>query len=247
MAEEVTQELRESLSVTIKRGISVFVLLIVSSIASYLPGTDFRLFRRLPLIILLRLGIGAAIVVILLTLHAPLTYLVRYYIRAIFWKKRGVAEFELAVKTITTDVVSLAYVCILYWAVVPSLGSVLQIILRAYWPVRALQLCVVLILIIFFVRLCKRLAPLVTKAGDALAGRATEATVAITTIVCPKCQAQNEKGSKFCKSCGSQIPETTQAPEKAKLELKCPGCGSILEQGVKFCSSCGQDLGVSNT
>ena len=248
MAEEVTQELRESLSVTIKRGIAVFALLIASSIVPYLPGTSFRLFGRLPLVILLRLGVGAAIVVILLTLHAPLTYLVRYYIRAIFWKKRGVAEFELAVTTITTDVVSLAYVCILYWAVVPSLGLVLRIILRANWPVTALQLGVILIVVIFVVRLCKRAAPLVTKAGDALAGRATEATIAVTTVVCPKCQAQHEKGSRFCKSCGAQIPETIRGPEKApRIELKCPGCGSALEQGAKFCSSCGQGLSESKT
>ncbi len=246
MVEKGDQELRESLYVTIKRGIAVLVLLVVSSIAYQFPGTDFLLFRRFQLIIFLRLGIGAAIAIILLSLYPSLTYLVRYYARALFWKRRGEAEFESAVTTITVDVVSLAYVCILYWAVVPSLSSMLWAIFFTRWPTSVLQLSAVAIAIALSMSLFRHAAPLVSKASDTLAGKATEATLAATTSVCPKCHAQNEKGSRFCRSCGSQIPQVPRTPEKTGVVVKCPGCGAILERGSKFCGSCGRSLGASS-
>jgi len=246
MIEKTDQELRESLSVTIKRGIAVLVLLIVSSIAYQFPDTDVLLFRRFQLIIFLRLGIGATIAIILLSLYSPLTYLVRYYVRAVFWKNRGEAEFESAVTTITVDVVSLAYVCILYWAVVPSLSSMLWIIFWTRWPKTVLQLSAVAIAVVLSVRLFKHAAPLVSKASEALADKAAEATLAATTSVCPKCRAQNEKGSRFCRSCGGQITQAARIPERTKIELKCPKCGAVLEHGSKFCGSCGRNLGASS-
>ncbi|MBW1774908.1 MAG: AAA family ATPase, partial [Deltaproteobacteria bacterium] len=47
---------------------------------------------------------------------------------------------------------------------------------------------------------------------------------------CPKCQIENEKGSKFCLECG------------LKLELQCSQCGKTLPFSAKFCNKCGQDL-----
>ncbi|HUU63295.1 MAG TPA: adenylate/guanylate cyclase domain-containing protein [Dehalococcoidia bacterium] len=47
---------------------------------------------------------------------------------------------------------------------------------------------------------------------------------------CPKCQAENRQGVKFCEECG------------AKLELLCPSCGANIPSGKKFCGVCGHDL-----
>ena len=47
---------------------------------------------------------------------------------------------------------------------------------------------------------------------------------------CPKCQAENPEGSKFCGSCG------------AKLERICPSCKSPNPPQFKFCSECGKSL-----
>ena len=47
---------------------------------------------------------------------------------------------------------------------------------------------------------------------------------------CPKCQFENEEGSKFCLECGEG------------LELKCPQCGKILPLLAKFCNECGERL-----
>jgi len=47
---------------------------------------------------------------------------------------------------------------------------------------------------------------------------------------CPKCQFENEQGSKFCLECGK------------KLELECPQCGKALPPLAKFCNQCGQKI-----
>ncbi|MBW1862867.1 MAG: zinc ribbon domain-containing protein, partial [Deltaproteobacteria bacterium] len=47
---------------------------------------------------------------------------------------------------------------------------------------------------------------------------------------CPKCQADNPDGAKFCVECGN------------KLELICPDCGSGNSPNFKFCYNCGKQL-----
>ena len=49
---------------------------------------------------------------------------------------------------------------------------------------------------------------------------------------CPKCQAENPDGVKFCGECGSSV----------STELTCPRCGHENLGGVKFCHECGQSL-----
>src|SRR5215510_7938037 len=44
---------------------------------------------------------------------------------------------------------------------------------------------------------------------------------------CPKCQAENRAGAKFCEDCG------------ASLAIPCRACGAELTPGKKFCGSCG--------
>ena len=47
---------------------------------------------------------------------------------------------------------------------------------------------------------------------------------------CPRCQADNREGRRFCAECG------------ASLNLTCPSCGFSNELGEKFCGGCGQPL-----
>ncbi len=48
---------------------------------------------------------------------------------------------------------------------------------------------------------------------------------------CPKCQAENPEGMKFCGGCG------------ARLERICPSCQFSNPLPFKFCGECGQELG----
>jgi class 3 adenylate cyclase len=44
---------------------------------------------------------------------------------------------------------------------------------------------------------------------------------------CPRCQAENRQGRRFCAECG------------ASLAVACPSCGFSNEPGEKFCGGCG--------
>src|SRR3954465_10694127 len=48
---------------------------------------------------------------------------------------------------------------------------------------------------------------------------------------CPRCQAENREGRRFCGKCG------------ASLALACAGCGFANEPDEDFCGGCGQPLG----
>lgn len=52
-------------------------------------------------------------------------------------------------------------------------------------------------------------------------------------VPCPRCNAMNQAGAKFCASCGGAM----QAPQAA-----CPACKAQVPAGVKFCPSCGANL-----
>lgn len=47
---------------------------------------------------------------------------------------------------------------------------------------------------------------------------------------CPKCQAENEEGRRFCAECG------------ASLDIACPDCGFANRPNDKFCGGCGRTL-----
>src|SRR5262245_24773980 len=50
---------------------------------------------------------------------------------------------------------------------------------------------------------------------------------------CPRCQATNREGRRFCGECG------------AALALVCPACGFSNDGGEKFCGGCGSPLAAT--
>ncbi len=50
---------------------------------------------------------------------------------------------------------------------------------------------------------------------------------------CPRCQAENRAGRRFCAECGAQLP------------LRCSSCGFSNEPEEKFCGGCGVPLSVA--
>jgi len=53
-----------------------------------------------------------------------------------------------------------------------------------------------------------------------------------TGVPCPKCQAVNATGAKFCSSCGNVFAGTK----------KCPSCGKDVQVTTKFCDECGAKI-----
>lgn len=49
-------------------------------------------------------------------------------------------------------------------------------------------------------------------------------------IICPGCHAVNDKGTRFCMSCGTA------------LSKECPNCHASVELHMKFCTTCGFNL-----
>src|SRR5262245_42255058 len=52
---------------------------------------------------------------------------------------------------------------------------------------------------------------------------------------CPRCQAYNRDGARFCRECGGTFA------------AGCPSCGAKVEAGSKFCDSCGAALAAAPT
>ena len=52
-------------------------------------------------------------------------------------------------------------------------------------------------------------------------------------MTCPRCQAENRDGARFCRECG------------ATFGAVCSGCGAKVEAGSKFCDSCGAPLAAT--
>jgi predicted amidophosphoribosyltransferase len=52
---------------------------------------------------------------------------------------------------------------------------------------------------------------------------------------CPRCQAENDAGARFCEDCGT------------RLEAACPSCGAPVTPGKRFCRSCGSALASEPT
>ncbi len=51
---------------------------------------------------------------------------------------------------------------------------------------------------------------------------------------CPRCQAENREGLRFCEDCG------------ARLTVTCTACGAEFTPGKKFCGSCGAAFGATS-
>jgi Double zinc ribbon/Adenylate and Guanylate cyclase catalytic domain len=52
-------------------------------------------------------------------------------------------------------------------------------------------------------------------------------------MTCPRCQAANRDGARFCRECGQTFAAV------------CAGCGAKVEAGSKFCDSCGAPLAAT--
>lgn len=60
-------------------------------------------------------------------------------------------------------------------------------------------------------------------------------------ILCPKCNAQQKQGTKFCSNCGNSMVSR-------QATTSCVKCGAAIAEGSKFCPECGakQSLSCSN-
>jgi len=67
-------------------------------------------------------------------------------------------------------------------------------------------------------------------------GGAPAQAAAVPVIVCPKCNAQNPQGTKFCGNCGNKL---------AAGMVECPSCKAQVPEGTKFCPECGKPVAAT--
>ena len=102
---------------------------------------------------------------------------------------------------------------------------------------------VLLILILLVLILKKDLSMDIRQAFGKMPSMPQQATgnpviVPLSAERCEKCGASLVKGSRFCSSCGTPVPEN--APEKKSVF--CPYCGKELPADSTFCLICGKKI-----
>ncbi len=60
--------------------------------------------------------------------------------------------------------------------------------------------------------------------------------VPLFQVECPKCNARNKQGSRYCGNCGERLPGS---------ELKCSSCGATVPADRTYCGNCGKPLSES--
>ncbi len=63
-------------------------------------------------------------------------------------------------------------------------------------------------------------------------------------IKCPFCGAAITANTKFCPSCGKEIPRAALPPPAPQLPTVCPNCGAKIPEGAKFCPQCGEEIKI---
>lgn len=75
----------------------------------------------------------------------------------------------------------------------------------------------------------------ITRAKQAIAECQEQITELKGVAICPNCNAELERGAKFCQHCGKPMPEIPVQPQGNV----CAGCGAPMVAGAKFCTKCG--------
>ncbi|NYB53073.1 MAG: zinc ribbon domain-containing protein [Methanobacteriaceae archaeon] len=61
-------------------------------------------------------------------------------------------------------------------------------------------------------------------------------------LICSSCNAEIQKGSKFCKECGKPVEEGLKVNNIPEGRVNCPQCGAELKAENKFCTYCGTKI-----
>lgn len=63
------------------------------------------------------------------------------------------------------------------------------------------------------------------------------------TIACPRCQAQNADGARFCRACGTVLADAAPPPvDTSAAGVACDDCGHVNAPGTRYCAKCGYSL-----
>jgi RNA polymerase subunit RPABC4/transcription elongation factor Spt4 len=212
----------------------------VSGLIPVIPGASTMVTNHIELATILRIGIAGVVAVLLLLLYPHLSYLIGFYLRGIFWKQGSDASFDANVAAAQSSVLLFGYVCVLYWALVPSMGLLIINLTGHKSLTLLLRLLGFFTAIAALIRAVVAISRLITVMSVSVSDRLVAATEAALTTQCAGCGARNERGSNFCKSCGQKLsPRNPESPLSVG-QAKCAACGAVVVADAKYCPSCGK-------
>ena len=210
--------LQPSLSAMTKRGLTLLLMLVVSWLVGYLPGSDVLLFSHVTIAVLLKLAIAVAAVVLLLSVYRPLVCGLSHGVRTVFQVPPGDA-CERSVPGVAWSAAFLVNVCLVYWIFMRTFAPIFVQLCARRWPLTVINLCSLALAIAALAGIVISVSPLFGKAGDSLArhvapesGDAGDAES--VPAKCPQCNVLYETGSRFCSFCGCAIAAQTPPADK---------------------------------
>lgn len=199
---------RETLQSLVHNTVVLVALAAAQSLVEYLPGTDIVL-GGVGVGGWIRLAMAIAILVLMFRLLRPLRTVVPYYVGLIFRTQTKLAnqpELRANVSSAATYFILVAYVAVIYWAVLPSMLGIMAALLSFQTTVlKMTRLGVALVGIVFVVKLVLALRPLLSRVSSKITDRAMEATQKADSKNCPNCGAQIALASQFCAACGKPV------------------------------------------
>jgi len=215
MSERIKRPLEQFLPMILQTALGIIVLLIVWLIISRLPMLDEIDF---PLDFTLSELVGAGI------LTAIVVLLISFGIRIELRMSYVFSRFPEG-GTIVKNIVFLIAILIAYWAYRPLLNPYMGELKWIYS----------LLFLFLFVAVLVVLALNIYRNAESIGAMFTGTKSDF--VLCPKCGSRNPSNSKFCSTCGAELPQIK--------ELRCKNCGALIKPGAKFCPHCGMAIDES--
>jgi uncharacterized OB-fold protein len=213
MSEKTRRPFEQFFPMILQTVLGIIILLIIWLIISRLPMLEEIDF---PLDFTLSELVGAGILTVIIAM------LVSFAIRIELRMSYVFSQFPQG-GTIVKNIVFLIAILIAYWAYKPLLDPYMGDLRWVY------SLVFLFLFIMVLIILARNIYHNVEGISSIFTG--TKSSV----VICNKCGNNNSGSSKFCSSCGAELPQIT--------EFTCKSCGEALKPGARFCPSCGAAAG----
>lgn len=234
--------LRKDLSAVIKQGLTLLLMLIVSGLAGHLPGADFVLGDRIPIVLLLRFAIALGMVWVLLLIYRQTSRLLRQGVVTILLRGHSPRQIEASATKVANNTTLLIYVCLLCGVFMRGFEPLITALTAVRWPFTVVLLCSLVLAVVAIIGILVGASPLFGHAGDMLADRVTAPAQPLQgPRKCPGCGVLDDGGSRHCRFCGRMLAEES-ATTAIPASTTCTRCGGTLNQPARFCPACGKPV-----
>ncbi len=201
--------LPQSLSGVVRRGLTVFLMLVFSGLLGYLPGVGIALFSGMTLALLLTFGIAVAAVVLMCAAYQQVACVLGHFAREVFHLPAGDAALDASVTKLAWHVALLVYACLVYWISTWAINPIILVLTPRRWPYMVMDITSLAVAVAAIVGILIATSPLFGRVGDSVARRVvagpTEPAADAPQSKCPGCGVLYPDGSRYCAFCGKAL------------------------------------------